>query len=70
MLCAKQVRSPALRFRGDLIRLMAETCRGFILTYQCQEAPNVSLRTDQKWANHVDRTLLSRSNFSVSLTIS
>ena len=41
-LCAKQVRSPALRFRSDLIRLMAETCRGFILTYQCQQAPNVS----------------------------
>ena len=26
--------------------------------------------TDQKWAKHVDRTLLSRSDFSVSLTIS
>ena len=26
--------------------------------------------TDQKWAKWVDRTLLSRSNFSVSLTIS
>ena len=25
--------------------------------------------TDQKWAKHVDRTLLSQSNFSVSLTI-
>ena len=40
--CEKQVRSPALRFHGDLIRLMAETCRGFIPTCQCQEAPNVS----------------------------
>ena len=27
---------------GDLIRLMAETCRGFILICQCQEATNVS----------------------------
>ena len=26
--------------------------------------------TDQKWARRVDRTLLSQSNFSVSLTIS
>ena len=40
--CAKQARSPALRFRSDLIQLMAETCLGFILTCQCQEAPNVS----------------------------
>ena len=40
--CVKQVRSPALRFRGDLIRLMAETCRGFIPTCQCQEATNIS----------------------------
>ena len=37
-----QMRSPALRFHGDLIQLMAETCRGFILTCQCQEAPNDS----------------------------
>ena len=27
-LCAKQMRSPAQRFRGDLIRLMAETLSG------------------------------------------
>ena len=40
--CAKQVRIPSLWFRGDLIRLMAETCRGIILTCQCQEALNVS----------------------------
>ena len=40
--CGKQVRSPALRFCGDLIQLMAETCRGFISTGQRQEAPNVS----------------------------
>ena len=40
--CMKEVRSPALRFHGDLIWLMAETCWGFILTCQCQEAPNVS----------------------------
>ena len=33
-LCAKQGRSPALRFHGDLIQLMAETCRGFMPTYQ------------------------------------
>ena len=39
---AKQVRSPALHFHGDLIQLMAETCWGFIPTCQCQEAPNVS----------------------------
>ena len=26
--CMKQVRSPALRFHGDLIRLMAETLSG------------------------------------------
>ena len=26
--CVKQVRSPALWFRGDLVQLMAETCRG------------------------------------------
>ena len=31
-----------MQFRGDLIQLMAETCRGIILTCQCQEAPNVS----------------------------
>ena len=43
MPCAKQVRSPALRFHSDLIGLMAETCQGFIPTCQCQEAPNVSL---------------------------
>ena len=42
MLCVKQGRSPALRFYGDLIRLMAETCRGIIPTCQCQEALNVS----------------------------
>ena len=34
----------ALRFHSDLIRLMAETCRGVIPTCQCQETPNVSLR--------------------------
>ena len=39
---AKQVRSPALRFHDYLTLLMAETCWGFILTCQCQEAPNVS----------------------------
>ena len=38
----KQVRSPALRFHGDLIWLMAETYWGFIPTCQCQEAPHVS----------------------------
>ena len=32
--------------------------------------PVTPLGTDQKWAKRVDRTLLSRSNFSVSLTIS
>ena len=42
MPCMQQVRSPALRFHGDLIWLMAETCWGFIPTCQCQEAPNVS----------------------------
>ena len=42
MPCAKQVRSPALGFHGDLIRLMAETCQGFVPTCGCQEAPNVS----------------------------
>ena len=42
--CTKQVKSPALRFHGDLIWLMAETCWGFIPIYQCQEAPNVSFR--------------------------
>ena len=40
--CAKQVRSPALRFRGDLIGLMAETLSGFLQTYQCQEAHSIS----------------------------
>ena len=40
----KQVRSPALWSHGDLIGLMAETCRGVIPTCQCQEAPNVSFR--------------------------
>ena len=40
--CGVTVRSPALRFCGDLIWLIAETCWGFILTWQCQEAPNVS----------------------------
>ena len=40
--CVKQVRSPALRFRGDLIWLLAETCQGLIPTFQRQEAPNVS----------------------------
>ena len=34
VLCMKQVRSPALWFRSDLIQLMAETCRGFMPTYQ------------------------------------
>ena len=33
---------PCLQFHSDLIWLMAETCQGFILTCQCQEAPNVS----------------------------
>ena len=42
MPCVKQIRSLALRFHGDLIRLMAETCQGFIPTCQCQEAPNDS----------------------------
>ena len=42
--CMKQVRSPALGFHGDLIQLMAETYQGFILTCQCQEAPNISFR--------------------------
>ena len=40
--CVKQMRSPALWFLGDLIRLMAEACLEFILTCQSQEAPNVS----------------------------
>ena len=42
MPCVRQVRSPALQFHGDLIQLMAETCRGFLPTCQGQEAPNVS----------------------------
>ena len=42
MPCEKQVKSPALWFHGDLIQLMAETCRGFLPTCQGQEAPNVS----------------------------
>ena len=42
MPCVKQVRGPALRFYGDLIQLMAETCRGVIPTCQRQEVPNVS----------------------------
>ena len=42
MPCAKQVRSPALWFRGDFLLFMAETCQGFIPTCQCQEVPNVS----------------------------
>ena len=54
MPCVKQVRSPALRFHGDLIRLMAETCWGVIPTCQCQEAPNVSFGNDQKWTKRVD----------------
>ena len=70
MPCANQVKSPALQFHSDLIWLMAETCQGFIPTCQCQEAPNVSFRNRPEWTKHVDRTLLSRSNFSVSLTIS
>ena len=41
MPCAKQVKSPALRLHGDLIRLMTKTCWGFTLTCQSQEAPNV-----------------------------
>ena len=44
MPCVKHVRSPALRFHGDLKWLMAETHWGFIPTCQCQEAPNVSSR--------------------------
>ena len=40
--CAKQVRNPALWFHSDLIQLMAETCREFILTCQCRETPHVS----------------------------
>ena len=42
MPCEKQVRIPALRFHGDLIQLMEETCQGFLPTCQCQEAPNDS----------------------------
>ena len=35
-------KGPCLRFYGDLIQLMAETCRGVIPTCQRQEVPNVS----------------------------
>ena len=71
MSCMKQGRNRALWFCGDLIQLMAETSQGFIPTCQCQEAPNVpSVWPEQKWAKRVDRTLLSRSNFLVFLTIS
>ena len=34
---------PCLQFRGDLTRLMADTCWGFIPTFQCQEAPTAPL---------------------------
>ena len=42
-----RVRSAAT-FTCDLIGLMAETCRGFIPTCQCQEAPNVSFGNQPK----------------------
>src|SRR5574340_860168 len=46
MPCVKQVRSPALWFHGDLIRLMAETCRGIIPTCQCQYFGHLMQKTD------------------------
>ena len=41
MTCVKQVGSPALRFHGVLIWLMAEICQGIMLTCQGQETPNI-----------------------------
>ena len=53
----KKVRSPALQFHGDLIRLMAETC-------QCQEALNVSLRDQPE----MGKVCGPNSPFSVKLS--
>ena len=54
---------PAMRFRGDLIRLMAEMCRGFIPTCQCQAVPNVSFRD---WPE-IGKACGPNSPFSVKL---
>ena len=63
MPCAKQVKSPALRFHSDLIWLMAKTCQGFILICQCQETPSVSFKNRPK----MGKTYGPNSPFSVKL---
>ena len=51
----KQVRNPALRFRGDLIRLMAETLLGGYADLLTSRGNQCLLwGTDQKWAKRVD----------------
>ena len=44
--------------------------RGLYRHANAKRHPMSPSGTDQKWAKHVDRALLSQSNFSVSLTIS
>ena len=61
--CAMQVRSHALRFLGDLIRLKAETRWGFIPTCQHQEATNVSFGN----RSEVGKACGPNSPFSVKL---
>ena len=69
--CVKQMRSPALHFWGDLIRLMAETLLGDYTDLLMSRGTLCLLQgSSQRWMNHVDQTLLSQSNFLVSLTIS
>ena len=57
----KQVRSPALRFHGDLIQLMAEILSG---DYTDLPMPRVTQApfegSSQKWTNRVDQTLPSQ----------
>ena len=55
---------------GDLIRLMVKTCWSFYRPANAKRQPMSPLGTDQEWVKRVDWTLLSRSNFLSSLTIS
>ena len=68
--CTKHVWSPALWFHGNLLQHMADTCWGFILTCQHQEAPMAPLGDPPEMGKVCGLNRPFWSNFSVSLTIS
>ena len=66
----KQELCPNLRFCGNLIRFMAESLEDYTDLLMSRGTQWLLRGSSQRWMKHVDWTLLSWSNFLVSLTIS